>query len=99
MGMGTEILILILSVVKEIVIEIGFVIQMLEGGEGGAAVENMTIMTGIGTETGRGAREERGIGIVIEKKKGKRKGTEIGKKEAEEASFYFYHLLVLICPL
>jgi len=83
--------------VKEMVIEIGFVMLMLEGGEGGAAVENMTIMTGIGTETGRGAREERGIGIVIEK--GKRKGIEIGKKGAEGASHLFYCLLVLICPL
>lgn len=89
MGMGNEILILFLFVVKEMVIEIGFVILMLERGEGGAAVENMTIMTGIGTETGRGAREERGIGIVIEKERGKRKGIEIGKKGAEEASHLF----------
>lgn len=31
--------------------------------------------------------------------KGKRKGIEIGKRGAEEASHLFYCLLVLICPL
>lgn len=60
MGMGNEILILFLFVMKDMVIEIGFMILMLEGGDGGEVVENMKIMTGIGINIGEGQGKREG---------------------------------------